>query len=89
MSRVSFYWDFTIRNYLDRNVQNLSGDYGTSTINQTTNGFGMWLSYPVFHQVALRMKLNYLMSTSNMKYESTYTYNYDVVNYFIGFGWEL
>lgn len=88
-SILSLYWDITFTKYLDRKVQDTDGDFGTSKIGQVANSLGLWLKYPVFKQVSFKMKLNYLMSSSNMKYESTYIYNYDVVNYFIGFGWEL
>ncbi|MFH1379374.1 MAG: FecR family protein [bacterium] len=88
-STLSLYWDIAFTKYTDRKVQDISGEYGTSKIGQVTNGFGLWLNYPLYKQLNIKMKLNYLMSSSNMKHESTYTYNYDVVNYFVGFGWQL
>jgi len=75
--------------YLGRLKQDASGNYGAAKINQT-----VWLSsisarYPVFSRFFVRAAYNYQVSSSNMRYEANYRYNYRASTYLAGLEWEF
>ncbi|MBI4655795.1 MAG: hypothetical protein HY746_03495 [Elusimicrobia bacterium] len=75
--------------YLGRLVQDASGNYSGSKIHQTS-----WLStlsarYPLTNRFFARASYSYQISSSNMKYEAGYRYNYRASNYLLGIEWEF
>jgi len=75
--------------YLGRLKQDSSGNYGSSKVNQT-----VWLSslsarYPVYKSFYARAAYNYQVSSSNMRYEANYRYNYRASTYLAGIEWEF
>jgi len=75
--------------YTGRLKQDTAGNYGGAKINQT-----YWLSsisarYPVFNRFFARAAYNYQISSSNMRYEENYRYNYRASTYLMGLEWEF
>ena len=75
--------------YLGRLCQNAAGAYSASKIHQT-----LWLSslsarYPVYKKLFARAVYNYQVSSSNMRYEAGYRYNYRASTYLLGVEWEF
>jgi hypothetical protein len=79
---------YSKRNYTDRPVQNAAGDYqgGKTAITETTASLGFGYHYSKNFQV--RILGNQAWSSSNMKYEKTFRYNYRITNYMVGFSYE-
>ncbi|MFH1368669.1 MAG: hypothetical protein ABII64_06050 [Elusimicrobiota bacterium] len=86
---LTLYWDITYRAYASRPAQSDDGTYKSENINQTTNTFGMNFTYPIIKSVSAKFSTNYRDSSSNMKYEKNYKYNYYTFNYFVGMNWQL
>ena len=75
--------------YLGRLKQDAAGAYGEGKINQT-----FWLSslavrYPVYQKIFAKAAYNYQVSSSNMRYEANYRYNYRASTYLLGLEWEF
>ena len=75
--------------YAGRLRQDESGNYGAAKIDQT-----VWLSslsarYPVMNRIYARAAYNYQVSSSNMRYEANYRYNYRASTYLAGLEWEF
>jgi len=75
--------------YLGRLKQDEGGVYGKAKIVQT-----FWLSslsarYPVYKKLFARAVYNYQVSSSNMRYEANYRYNYRASTYLMGVEWEF
>ena len=81
--------DWSHLDYLGRLKQDAAGNYSGSKINQT-----IWLSslsarYPVGKKFFARAIYNYQVSSSNMRYEANYRYNYRASAYLLGMEWEF
>lgn len=75
--------------YIGRLKQGTGGDYASDKIDQT-----FWLTsisgrYPVAHRFYARAAYNYQLSTSNMRYEDSFRYNYRASTYLLGLEWEF
>lgn len=75
--------------YTGRLKQGISGDYGSDKVDQT-----FWLTsisgrYPVANRFYARASYNYQLSTSNMRYEESFRYNYRASTYLLGLEWEF
>ncbi len=88
-TQFSFGLDWRRLYYLGRLKQDAAGNYGASKINQT-----FWLTsvaarYPVYGKVYAKAAYNYQVSSSNMRYEADYRYNYRASTYLAGLEWEF
>jgi hypothetical protein len=88
-AQFGFSLDWRRLYYLGRLKQDASGNYGSSKVNQT-----VWLSsltarYPVCASFFARAAYNYQVSSSNMRYEADYRYNYRASTYLAGLEWEF
>lgn len=88
-AQFSFGLDWRRVYYLGRLKQDAAGNYGSTEINQT-----FWLSslsvrYPVAKRFFARAAYNYQVSSSNMRYEESYRYNYRASTYLMGIEWEF
>lgn len=85
---IDFSYEYASRNYSERLAQNDAGDYLTEKINTKNSTIALGTTYPLHKKINLRLQVNYLVSSSNMKYEKVYRYNYNTTNYFMGVSWE-
>lgn len=88
-AQFSFSLDWRRLYYLGRLRQDASGGYGSSKINQT-----FWLSslsarYPLGAGLYTKAAYNYQVSSSNMRYEANYKYNYRANTWLLGLEWEF
>ncbi len=86
---LSLFTEFSNRFYLERLAQNSSGEYLSEKTHQSTQTAGISLNYPLFKGLSAKLTSSYRTTSSNMKYEGNYKYNYSVFNYFLGINWEL
>lgn len=75
--------------YLGRNKQDVSGSYGVDDIKQDTWLMGLYARYPLMSRFFARASYNYQISSSNMRYEANYRYNYRANTYLFGVEWEF
>jgi len=87
--KLSLLWDISWRLYAERMAQDANGDNKSDKISQLINTMGMSISYPLAGALSGKVALNYSDSSSNMRYEKNYKYNYYTFNYFLGINWEL
>ncbi len=81
-------YDYGVRNYNHRSLQNSDGTYGTDKIELITHSLSYTLKYPLIQNFALIAQGVWRQSKSNMAYEKTYRYNYTAQHYFVGLSWE-
>ena len=88
--RLNIYLDLTIRGYGDRLAQDEAGNYLSEKVSQTTTSLGTGYTIPIerYKGLSAYFNINYRTSSSNMKYEKYYKYNYYVSNYFLGLNWK-
>jgi hypothetical protein len=77
------------QDYKERLVQDTNGHYLADKIAVDEKVYGLGIVYPVARNLKLRLISNYIDSTSNMKYEKSYSYNYTTTNYLMGFNIEF
>jgi len=87
--KLSLLWDISWRMYTERLAQDAETDYKSDKISQLINTMGMSITYPLASALSAKLALNYSDSSSNMRYEKNYKYNYYTFNYFLGINWEL
>ncbi|MBI5744493.1 MAG: hypothetical protein HY952_08090 [Elusimicrobia bacterium] len=75
--------------YLGRLKQDASGNYGGSKVNQTVWLNSLSARYPVYGKIFAKAAYNYQVSSSNMRYEAGYRYNYRASTYLAGVEWEF
>jgi hypothetical protein len=75
--------------YLGRLKQDASGNYGSAKIDQTFWLTSLSARYPVYTNLFARAAYNYQVSSSNMRYEANYRYNYRASTYLAGVEWEF
>jgi len=85
---LSLSYDFSYRKYMERLVQDNVGNYTNDKINITKHYIVLGVIYPVGENLQLVFQPSVLNSSSNMKYETVYKYNYTSTNYFFGLIWE-
>lgn len=86
---LSFSAGWTRRFYGGRLSQDSNGAYSDSRINQTVWISSLSVKYPIVKHFFARALLAYQISSSNMKYEANYRYNYRANNYLLGASWEF
>jgi hypothetical protein len=82
-------YDYSLRAYDHRPLQDESGSYGDGAIRLRTHTVSLSTSYLLGYGFSLRAQGTYRRSTSNMLYENSYRYNYWTANYYAGIGWAL
>lgn len=75
--------------YIERLKQGVSGDYGKDKIDQTYWLTSISARYPVANRFFARAAYNYQLSSSNMRYEESFRYNYRASTYLMGLEWEF
>ncbi|MDA8130563.1 MAG: hypothetical protein M0011_03550 [Elusimicrobia bacterium] len=88
-SQFSFGVDWRRVMYTGRLKQDTSGNYGSDKIHQTFWLTSLSARYPVAAGFYARAAYNYQVSSSNMKYEENYRYNYRASTYLMGLEWEF
>ena len=83
-STVSITGGYGTRNYAERLVQDVDGNYGTDKIYTNSISLGISASIPLTENFSFVAQLNFLNKASNMMYETFYKYNYSTFNYFGG-----
>jgi hypothetical protein len=85
---VSASLGYASRQYKDRPVQDAGGNYlgGKTWVKETDLSLG--LSYPWSKNFKVQARTNVAWSSSNMKYEKTFRYNYRIANYMVGFSYD-
>lgn len=87
--KLSLFWDISYRLYAERLSQNSDGEYQSDKIFQQVNTTGISFTYPINKSLSGKFLINYRDSSSNMRYEKNYSYNYYTFNYFLGINWQL
>ena len=77
-------YNISLRQYVDRLVQDQQGNYNNEKINALTQYVSLVLSFPIVENVNGFLQQNYFVSSSNMKYEQVYRYNYNAYNILAG-----
>ncbi|MBI4802083.1 MAG: hypothetical protein HY796_06130 [Elusimicrobia bacterium] len=75
--------------YLGRFKQDISGNYSPDKIKQDTWLTSLSARYPLMSRFFARASYNYQLSSSNMRYEANYRYNYRANTYLFGVEWEF
>jgi hypothetical protein len=75
--------------YSGRLKQDAAGNYGSDEIDQTYWLTSLSARYPIFSRFFARAAYNYQVSSSNMRYEDNYRYNYRASTYLMGLEWEF
>lgn len=88
-SQFAFGLDWRRLYYLGRLKQDAAGNYGDNKINQTYWLTSVSARYPVFDRFFAKAAYNYQVSSSNMRYEDNYRYNYRASTYLLGLEWEF
>ncbi|MCB4791320.1 MAG: hypothetical protein LHV68_05475 [Elusimicrobia bacterium] len=82
--KVGITYEMAMRNYSDRLTQDVNGNYTADKMYINTTYLMVTASYPVLENLNIFLTPSMLTSTSNMKYESVYQYNYDASSIFAG-----
>lgn len=80
---------WTRRGYADRPVQSVDATFTDTAIWSETLRTRLSLGYPLGHGFSVSLQGAYEDAKSNMRYESTYRYNYSSSNYFLGLNYEM
>ncbi|MCG2726032.1 MAG: hypothetical protein L6420_07230 [Elusimicrobia bacterium] len=75
--------------YNGRYTQDASGNYRDSKIYQTAWISRFSLKYPIMKGISAKTSYSYQVSSSNMRYEADYRYNYRASNLLMGLEWEF
>lgn len=76
------------RDYSHRLAQDATGNYLGETIHTTRWMLSSSLNYPMAPNFGLVFNIQYGQSSSNQRYEQSYSYNYKVTNYLFGFTYD-
>jgi len=81
-------FSYVRRNYSDRPVQDLNGNYGSGTVHLNEYYANFSFTMPLNKFFKFQLLSNFGWSRSNMKYEKTYRYNYHTFTYLAGILYE-
>ncbi len=81
-------YNVSLRSYSNRPVQDKEGNYLDDKTNSLAQYISMLLSFPLIENLNMFIQQNYLISSSNMKYEQVYRYNYTAYNILVGLSFE-
>ncbi|MCX7716767.1 MAG: hypothetical protein N2Z73_05055, partial [Endomicrobia bacterium] len=81
-------YSLTCRQYSERLVQNMQGNYQNDKIKSITHYLSLGLSFPLTENFSVFIQQNCAISNSNMKYEQVYKYNYTAYNILAGVSFE-
>ncbi|MEW6557404.1 MAG: hypothetical protein AB1349_08630 [Elusimicrobiota bacterium] len=77
-------YEFSLRNYLNRPLQTVSGIYGEDKINQKKHTISVRTDLPIYKRLSGYALFNWQKVISNMEYEQYYKYNYTAGYYLAG-----
>ncbi|MBI4051107.1 MAG: hypothetical protein HY400_01230, partial [Elusimicrobia bacterium] len=86
---MSLGYEFSDRHYQARPVQDKDGNYENKRVDMKTHTISLYFSYPLYAGLSAKAQGALRSATSNMKYESTYRYNYHSAHYFVGLGYSF
>ncbi len=86
--KASLSYEFGMRNYTDRLAQDVNGNNLTDKAYVDTSYISMNLSYPLMENLNLNFMPSFVTSSSNVKYESFYKYNYNASSIFVGLSYD-
>lgn len=86
---VSLGYTFSLRNYLDRLVQDSDGQYQGEKLSQTNHLISLSASLPIMKRLSFKTSFQWRLSRANTAYEKTYRYNYGSAQYFAGLAFSL
>lgn len=81
-------FSYVRRNYSDRPVQDLNGNYGSGSVHLNEYYANFSFTMPINKFFKFHLLSNFGWSRSNMKYEKTYRYNYTTFAYLAGILYE-
>lgn len=81
-------FSYVRREYNDRPIQDTNGAYGTEKTHLNEYYANFSVTYPVNKNLKVQGSMNFGWSRSNMKYEKSYRYNYEVFTYLFGILYE-
>ncbi len=81
-------YSISSRWYSGRIAQESTGEYINDKINLLTQYVSLNLNFPIVEKLSCFIQQSYLSTTSNMKYEQVYKYNYTAYNIFVGLSFE-
>ncbi len=76
--------NFSYKNYPDRLAQNALGQYTDDELRSQSNSIMLNLSSPINERIYMDLGCSYKKTSSNMKYETFYQYNYSTADYSMG-----
>lgn len=89
--QFNFSYEYAVKQYSDRLAQKEQDPtdstkwlYSTDKTSITTGYLALNISYPVFEGFNVNLNPSFFTSSSNMKNETSYAYNYNTNNYFLG-----
>ncbi len=75
--------------YSGRLAQDAAGNYRNDTIHQEFWLNSLYFRYPLGKKIFVRVNYSYQASSSNMRYEAGYRYNYSASSWLAGLQWEF
>ena len=75
--------------YQGRLKQDAGGNYSSENTDQDTWLTSLSARYPIMNRFFARASFNYQITSSNMRYEANYKYNYRANTYLLGVEWEF
>jgi len=88
ITKLTLYYNIGYRQYISRLAQKDDSSYLDEKTYQKIITLGISLKIPVVSSLSCVVQTNYRDSSSNMRYEKNYKYNYTVFNYFVGVNWQ-
>lgn len=82
-------YTISYRQYIDRLVQDEQGNYKDDKTFVLSQYLSLVLSFPIVENLNGVIQQNYFVSSSNMKYEQVYRYNYNAYNLLVGISYEF
>ena len=86
---MRFGYEFAVRRYPERLVQDGDGAYKSGRLVQYSNSASLEAAYPLARSLDLKIQGNWAASRSNNRYEQVYRYNYESSMYFAGMEWRF
>lgn len=86
---LQFSYNIGYRKYDTRLVQDSQGNYNKDKVYSLTQYLSLIISFPVVEKLNFFIQQSYINSSSNMKYEQVYRYNYTAYNILAGVSFEL
>jgi hypothetical protein len=77
-------YEYTQKNYTGRLAKDSEGNLLDEKQSETISYVSIDLAYPILENLSVKLSPRFMTSSSNMKYESYYKYNYSANSVFLG-----